>query len=155
MTDIHLAAIAKILNTAGLAVYDTDVRRPDYNPINWPASWSASDKQAWTLSYPYVIVEHAPVGEVALSLSHAKRDVEGRVRVISVGLDAKQAGAVVRKVRSVLDGATPTVSGFAAWLRRLPNYSLPLGVDESVTIEGFGHPVVGLDTFRYLATPST
>lgn len=128
----HLTAVVALI-PSGLTTYDTSVPGKP--------------------TFPYVLVT-APEFSAHLRTLSDKREIDDTLQVTCVGLDARQARYITSRVRAVLDGAKPNVSGFNADLKRLTDYASPALVDFEVTLPDGSHPTYVVDTYRYVATPS-
>lgn len=146
----HLAAIAALIPD-GIPVFDTAAERPNYDPSDWTATWSAAQRAAWTLPEParWVILSAPTFPKVADTLDDVPRDVRGYVRVTTVDVSARGARWVQEAVRAVLDRGAPVVTGYSANLRH--STADVFAKDEDSPTDLY----YAVDSYLYQATPST
>jgi hypothetical protein len=147
----HIAGIAALI-PSGIDVYKTRAERPDYNPADWSAAWTSTQKAAWTLPDRYVVITAPTFMVRAIDITDARNEVSDYFQVTAVGLSDDQCRWVHEKVRAVLDpkgGGRPSVTGFLAWTRL--SATGITAVDTDVDPQR----VFAVDTYRYQATPNS
>ncbi|MFW7414757.1 hypothetical protein [Demequina sp. SO4-18] len=145
----HLAAIAALI-PAGIHVYMTEADRPDYDPADWSAEWTAEQREAWTLPDRYVILSAPTMPETSMTINGTRRHISSYVQVKAVGTSDRQSRWVHEQVRTALDpvgGARPVVEGYTTHLHLGPTGIHT--VDRDVT----PHRFWASDSYRYSANP--
>lgn len=102
-------------------------------------------------SFPYVLLWGSPGDEVSETLNDKPRDYETRIRATYVGVNGDSVMGIIAKVRQDLNRKRPTVAGWSP--QRLEQRALAdIQVDETMTINGAGHPLRAVDEFFLQST---
>ena len=97
-------------------------------------------------SFPYVLLWGSLGDEVAESLNDQPRSFQARIRATYVGVNGDSVAGIAAKVRQDLNRKRPDVNGWSA--QPLQQQSLTdIQKDESMTINGSGHPLRAVDEF--------
>ena len=124
----HLAAIRALLTAASLTSYHIDV--PDVPTLPYVLVWSSSGMPG-------------PEQSVA-----GAGDLTDLVGVTAVASSADNVLIVRDRVRAVLDGARPTVTGRVVWLNLAASGTT--AIDRDVT----PHVAYGVDQYRLISVPA-
>lgn len=128
----HIEAIRAALTAGGLTNYYVDV--PTDATYPYVLLWSS-------LGLPPVEESVAPLG-----------DITDTIGFTSVAGTADGALIVRGRVKTLMDGSHPTVTGRLTWLNLYD--SLPTAVDRDVTLPSGAHPGYGVDLYRLISTPA-
>lgn len=129
----HIAAVKALLAPLGYAVYYVDV--PEAPTLPYVLLWGTGG---------------TPGPERPLS---GPTDLTDRLGVTCVAGTPEGVLIVAARVRGVLDGAEPTVTGRRAWLHLWDSRAVQ--VDRDVTFPGTNrHPAYGVDLYRLTSAPA-
>lgn len=95
-------------------------------------------------TFPYVLLWGSLGDEVADTLNDQPRSFETRIRATYVGVNGDSVAGIAAKVRQDVNRKRPEVEGWSVQPLQVSSLA-DIQPDQSVTIDGVGHPLRAVD----------